>query len=608
MMKFLIPALLLLVAGPAMADARCDEADFRKIRKAVHHELRCEERVIRGRHRSCTGEMPPCGQALADDLLEVLAGEASPGAARHARRAEARCQIGALRAGTTYVHHRMRDRVRGRRRAAYASPFVERVANACEGVVVGKELPSFGGACAELLAPGEPLPATLLAHCLRASLERIIDDAAPEPLRPNVVLVLTDDQRPETLEFLPEIDRLADQGVLFTNAFATTSICTPSRASIYSGQYAHNHGSRTNNRVFDDSDTLAPWMSEAGYATGFFGKYRNDIVPGAHVPPGWDEWNAFSREEESQFTCGGPNSCFYDYPLNENGVLTMYGDAAEDYSTDVLADRLLDFVEEHGSLPFFAVYAPYAAHAPAKPAPRHEGSFADLPPWRPLSWNAGDLSLKPLWVAFARFLFGPAQAAATDQGRIDGIESLQSVDEAVGDLVGELERLGLRDNTIVIFTSDQGLHWGEHGWTSKLTAYEESIRIPFVVSYPLRSPLRDERTEMVLNIDIAPTIAEAADAVTGPVDGSSLLPLLEGPAPWRDDFLIENFVAFIAQPNLAIRTPRWKYILTDSPAGVVEELYDLDADPHELANLAFDPDHGSVLARLASRLAELRGR
>ncbi|MBW1686164.1 MAG: sulfatase-like hydrolase/transferase, partial [Deltaproteobacteria bacterium] len=160
----------------------------------------------------------------------------------------------------------MRDRDRGRRRAAYASQFVERVANACEGVVVGKELPSFGGACAELLAPGEPVPATLLAHCLRASLERIIDDAAPEPLRPNVVLVLTDDQRPETLEFLPEIDRLADQGVLFTNAFATTSICTPSRASIYSGQYAHNHGSKTNNQVFDDSDTLAPWMSEAGYA------------------------------------------------------------------------------------------------------------------------------------------------------------------------------------------------------------------------------------------------------------------------------------------------------------------------------------------------------
>lgn len=606
-MRFLIPLLLVLFSGPAAADTRCGERDFPRLREAFSKTLRCQERVLRKRHRACGIERPECGRAPADELRELLAGDAAPGAMQRVGKAEARCQKKALRASTKYTRQRIRDRTRDRRRAKRAKRMIRRVERACEGITAGSELPSFGGACAELLVPGQPIPGNALAHCLRASVERIIDDTAPEPLRPNVVLVLTDDQRPETLDYMPEVDRLADQGMRFTDAFATTAICTPSRASIYSGQYAHNHGSRVNQQLFDDSDTLAPWLAEAGYTTGFFGKYRNDVIPGNHVPPGWDRWHGFAREEEGDAACGGPNSCFYEYLLNENGVLRQYGTRAEDYSTDLLATRLLDFVANQRTAPFFAVYAPYAPHLPPKPAPRHQGSYSDLPPWRPPNYDAGGTGPKPAWLAFAQSLFGPARASAVDQQRIHEIEALQSVDEAVGKLIEKLERLGLRDNTVIIFTSDHGIHWGEHGWTNKSSAYEEAIRIPLIVSHPTRNPTADESSQMVLNIDLAPTIAELADAGTGRVDGLSLLPLLQGPTPWRGQFLIENFVDFISRPNAAVRTARWKYIVTDAPAGVVEELYDLETDPYELENVVGYPENQLIRVLLERDLARLTG-
>lgn len=603
-MKLLIAVLLLIVTSPALADSRCDETDFRRIREAVREQLRCKEREIRKRDESCRVELPPCGRVLADELLEVLAGQASPGATRRAGKTEARCQRKALRAGTKYVRRRMRERVRGQRRASYASRIVSKVERACEGVVVGSELPSFGGACADLLVPGQPIPGTLLAHCLRASIERIIDDAAPEPLRPNVVIVLTDDQRPETLDFMPEVDRLGDQNVRFTNAFVTTAICTPSRASLYSGQYAHNHGSRTNQQVFDDSDTLAPWMSDAGYATGFFGKYRNDTVRGSHVPPGWSEWQAFNDPPDVPPRCPGGGNCFVDYFLNENGELVFYGDDDESYSTDLLARRTIEFIEDEKDAPFLAVYAPAPPHGPSLPARRHEGRFAGLPAWRPP--NFGIAVSKPLWVLFFQRLFRAAGIAAIDERRIDELESLLAVDEAVRDILDVLERRGIRDNTLFLFTSDHGIHWGEHGWVSKLTPYEESIRVPFVLSYPTRAPVPMERPEMVLNIDIAPAIAAAADAETGPVDGLDFLQLLDGAASWRHSFLIENTLNFLVHPSDAVRTERWKYIETQAAAGVRYELYDLEADPYELRNVIADPDNRPMRRILERELSRLR--
>lgn len=604
MTKPLAPWLLFgiaaLAAGPTSAQGRCRADEMRTLARTLPDRITCQ---IAAPTDACPQPVPACAEGVVADVAELLF-PSDPGAVHEATGRQVRCQVGAARAAARFLGLRLADRGAGRRAARRAVRMVRDVVEACHDTRVGSRLPRFGGACASLLEPGLDLPARALGRCLRASLEGLVDRAAPVALRPNVVLVLTDDQRPETLDTMPTIDRLASQGVRFENAFATTAVCTPSRASIYSGLYAHHHGSFGNAQAFDDSDTLAPWLSEQGYATGFFGKYRNDTVPGSYVPPGWSEWQAFGEAPDGPLACPAEGRCYFDYMLNENGVLESYGSREDEYSTDLLADRVLAFIDENAGAPFLAVYAPIAAHVPVEPAPRHVGTFADLAPWRPASWGIAD-PLQPVWVAFAAHAFGPAQMQDLDLRRQREIESLQAVDEAVDHILADLERRGLRDNTLVIFTSDHGIHWGEHGWTSKLAAYEESIRVPFVVSHPARTPVGSVRPELVLNIDIAPSIADAAGATPGPVDGASFLPLLAGPAPWRQDLLVENFIDFVVRPNVAVRTTRWKYIETTAPNGVVEELYDLEADPDELHNLAFDADHRVVRALLRQRLTVL---
>lgn len=512
-----------------------------------------------------------------------------------------RCQHAIDQASDVYRTSRLLDLARGRRSARKAERLVRLVSRACEGVIATPDAPSFGDPCDERVVSGEPVSGVPLALCLRATLEREVGSVAPLP--PNVVLVLTDDQRPETLEYMPEIDRLRQQGIHFRNAFATSALCTPSRASLYSGLYAHHHGSTVNLQDFDDRDTLAPWLSGAGYATGFFGKYRNDALPAPHVPPGWSDWQIFAQPDgASRF------DHFFGYSLNENGRAVGYGSAEGDYSTDLLAERLIDFVRRNAERPFLAVFAPAAPHVPATPAPRHQGRLADTLPWRPPNWGPRPGNDVPAWMQFLRLVFTPELAADVDARRIAELESLQAVDEAVGVLIDELEALGIADRTLLVFTSDQGIHWGEHGWASKSTAYEPSIRVPLVVRYPVAMPLPAARDELVLNIDLAPSVAAAAGIATPLVDGASWLPLLAGTAPWRGGFLIENSDGLIARANRAIRTRRWKYIETASPTGVFAELYDLERDPHELSNLADDREHRLVRAILARSLAELHAR
>ena len=600
-MRTLLLVLLSFFALEAQAQdrARCDEGELLANRSAVKRALICEGDVLLGKAESCPRPESPCLAAMTDDLADLLLGDSTSLDV---------CQNQALWVGAGYVDRRMAERAFGRRGARAAVAMAEKVAAACDGALASDEV-DFGGRCGALVSPGESIPGRALAECLRASIEGIVDDAAPEPLRPNVVLIVTDDQRADTVPYMPELDRLAAQGVRFENGFVTTAVCTPSRVSILTGQYVHNHGALGNFQTnFDDSDTLAPWMSRAGYTTGFFGKYRNDTVRGSHVPPGWDDWHAFNDPPGLPTKCPAGGGCFNDYWLNENGELVFYGDDEGSYSTDVLARRLVEFIEASAGEPFLAVYAPAAPHGPATPAVRHAGSFAHLEPWRPPSF--GWFFRQPQWLFLPHSRFDAETAAVIDGARIRQIESLQALDEAVGDVVDTLEHLGVRDNTLVLYTSDHGLHWGEHSWRSKLTPYEESIRVPFVASYPVASPVAQERSEMVLNIDLAPTIAQLAGAETAPVDGESLVPLLEGGAPgdvgWRSSFLIENFLTFVVRPSSGVRTGRWKYVETDAGAGVTTELYDLASDPYELHNLAFDPDHQVVQVLLARRLAELR--
>jgi N-acetylglucosamine-6-sulfatase len=414
--------------------------------------------------------------------------------------------------------------------------------------------------------------------------------------QPSIVVVLTDDQRHDTIAQMPAVQsELAGQGAVFTNAFVVNPICCPSRASLLTGAYSHTHGVYANRgpfggfKKFRDAGTIATALQGAGYETGWFGKYLNGYT-GTYVPPGWSRWAAFSIAFGSHL--------YHDVTLNEDGTLVPYT-GPRSYSTDLLAAKASDFIREADG-PVFVVLAPTAPHAPAIPAPRHEGAFAGMEPWRPPSYNEADISDKP---AFARErpLWNAARRAQEDAFHEDQLETLLAVDDAVAELVDALEDTGRMGNTLFVYTSDNGLSWGESRWSSKYVADEPSIRVPLVVRYdPLLSGRRAEE-RFALNIDLAPTFAELA-GIAFPADGRSLAPVLAGDAlPWRSDFLVEHMGPF-APPYCALRRTGLKYV---QYATGEEELYDLAADPYELENLARRPDHRQLRHAQRVRLRQI---
>jgi arylsulfatase A-like enzyme len=370
---------------------------------------------------------------------------------------------------------------------------------------------------------------------------------------------------------------------------------------MLTGLEPQHHGVRSNADAaeHDPATGVASWLSRVGYATGYLGKYVNATESfGTRVPSAWDEW---------QVMLGGSGGAYYGFDLNDNGRVRREPDTT--YSTDYFAEQVLDFIGNQVGRPFFVVFAPHAPHAPAEPALRHVGRLVDLLPWRPPSWQEEDLSRKPNWVRFLEAIATPEATLARDELRKREIETLLAVDEAVARIIDKLERAGLTDNTLVVYTSDHGIHWGEHWSGTKFSAYEESIRVPYLVRYPARIPRGGERSELVLITDLAPTFAELAGARTPPgLDGRSLAPLLATPgAPWRGEILVESPGEFITAPSHALRTSRWKYIELDASEGIAEELYDLSTDPFELDNLAENPAYAGARGLLAARLAQLRG-
>jgi N-acetylglucosamine-6-sulfatase len=445
--------------------------------------------------------------------------------------------------------------------------------------------------------------------------------------RPNFVFILTDDMDATSLQYMPRTQALIGGcGATFNNAFVVNPICTPSNVAILTGQYSHNHQIFHNppplggfQKFIDtggEASNLATWMHGDGYLTGRVGKYLIGYdAPNTHVPPGWDDWHCFY----------GGFTPFFNYSLNENGVVVQYGGAEEDYITDVLAKRaeeFLDSAEELDNDPFFLVFATSAPHSgtsangPPTPAPRHLGSFAGATAPRPPSFNEADVSDKPPFIRNLPLL-SAAQIAASDQEYRARLESLQAVDEAVERIVNKLNALGELENTYIFFTSDNGYHLCEHRLYipggpfpragGKGEAYEEDIRVPLLVRGP-GIPEGVTRDHFALNIDFAPTITDLAGTTPGRVmDGRSLAPLLvrDTPAPqnWRHDFLIEIYRVPGAPrpPVLALRTRHELY--TEHADGFVE-LYDIREDPFQLQNLAPTADPG-YLKKLSRRLAEL---
>jgi arylsulfatase A-like enzyme len=416
--------------------------------------------------------------------------------------------------------------------------------------------------------------------------------AADEPL-PNIVLIVTDDQRFDSMWALPNInEELVGRGTNFTQAHVVLPLCCPARTSILTGQYAHTTGIYGNGTTdprgggfagFDDTTTMATVLDAAGYRTGLVGKYLNGY-PGGYVPPGWDRWVGLSNSDGS----------YYDYDLTEDGTVVHHGSTPDEYLTDVLAQRALDFLDAGASRPFFLMWTPLAPHASATPSLEHEHAFDSLTPWRPPSYAEADVSDKPPWLQ-ARKRWGALAQADIDAFREHQLESLLSVDDAVDAIVERLRSNGELDDTLIVFTSDNGFLYGEHRLRAKDLPYEEATRVPMVYSYAPWTRIGTS-SGLATNIDIAPTIAALAETAMPGAEGRDLGPYLAGEASFpRGTHLIEGAAIRDVPSWCQLRSPLRVYTRY---ADGFEEYYNLAKDPYQLRNLAPKIDLSVERARL----------
>lgn len=427
--------------------------------------------------------------------------------------------------------------------------------------------------------------------------------AQSEPQKPNVVVIMADDLSVTELEvalskgWMSNLrTHVINRGTTFSESFVSYSLCCPSRSTFLTGQYPHNHGVVGNSpptggvTKLRDGSTLATWLQRGGYRTSLIGKYLNgygqDRVAGdpsdnpTYIPPGWSDWQATTKQG------------FYNYTINDNRTLISHGTTPKDYQTDVLARRSVRFINESEQTdpqPFFLFVTPFAPHLPATPAPRHSGTASSILLPKPPSFNEQDVSDKPLFRQNKPQLT-PEQIAGIRKRYQRRLESLRAIDDLVGSVVSTLRQNSELDNTVLIFTSDNGYLFGEHRVTGKTFIYEKSIRVPLYIRAPgLPSQLS---SHFVINNDLAPTIADFAKAAPGiPVDGRSLIPLLRDPsrANWRKRFLVEdykatgdNFFSAVRTSPRAIATRNQVYA---KYAGGQEEFYDLNTDPDQLQSL-----------------------
>src|SRR6185503_5969090 len=353
--------------------------------------------------------------------------------------------------------------------------------------------------------------------------------AAGEPTpRPNVVVIMTDDQRRELVSRMPQtLDLLATHGTTFTNAVVSHSLCGPSRTSAITGRYAHNTGVASNFSPADSYDridfsrALPVALQRAGYYTAHVGKYVNfyGSRDPTEIPLGYDDWFVPLHWH------------FYNYAVNDNGVVRTHGKAPEDYLTDVLADRAAAAIRSAAASqrPFAVWVAPIAPHdeglAPPWPAPRHQGACATEPLPMPPSFNEADVTDKPPHIQALALFDEGAISRITTRYRAQ-LASLLAVDDLVARVVAVLEETGTLANTIVIFTSDNGFLMGEHRLEGKLPHYQPSIGVPLLVRGPgIRAGVTQHA--LVSNVDLAATVADVAGAEPdAPIDGRSLRPLL----------------------------------------------------------------------------------
>ena len=395
----------------------------------------------------------------------------------------------------------------------------------------------------------------------------------PESERPNVLIIVVDDQRIGTLGVMPEVEQgFGGGGTEFTNAYVTTPLCCPSRGSIFTGRYAHNHHVSANAgdavQGLDQRTTLAYYLKNAGYRTGIYGKYFNPW-PLDRKPPFFDRYAV-------------TNFDYYNARFNVQGREKV----VRQYSTDFISNKATRFISEESDSddPWFLYVAPNAAHAPYTPEPEYRDSPVPAPDRAPVEKDRSD---KPAWVRSVN-----TAPKYSEKVRRAQLRTLMSVDDMVGRLDEVLEETGEADNTIAIFVSDNGYFWGEHGLDDKRLPYLPAIRVPLFVRWPghVAAGATDDR--MAANIDIAPTVLEAAGISPGHTfDGKSLFGIER-----RTELVIEYFrddAPFDRVPSWAgLHTSAYQYVeyYSDSGQRIFREYYDLIADPHQLVNLLEDGD------------------
>lgn len=422
----------------------------------------------------------------------------------------------------------------------------------------------------------------------------------------NIVVILTDDQRWDTLRSTPSISKLASTGVSFTNAYVSQPVCGPSRASMLSGGYRPiNTGIISNNQdisplaALNDRNTIAVRLQAAGYETFFIGKYINGYAGNPamkkYVAPGWSRWLASNQSGVRAWND-------FTVTIGSSGGTPAIGSVVgpvPEYVTTYQAEEILSFLDGVGDRPFFVFWTPLVPHPPSPPAPGDERLFTSFL-YRGRAWGEVDLSDKPVWVR------DPKRNIRTKQPYDDfprrQLRSLQEVDRGVAAIVEKVQAIGKADRTVYLVASDNGYQWGEHGLLGKGMPYEESLRVPLVAFGAGIRPAVDGR--MVLtDLDLGPTILELAGVGTGAADGLSLRPVLAGQRPaWRDLMLFECWGDGSDGPFAtwaALRTQRWKYI---KQANGEEELYDLLKDPYEKESRHDDSAYDGIRLDLAARL------
>ncbi len=422
---------------------------------------------------------------------------------------------------------------------------------------------------ARALLAATGLAVTIVLGAIILGGRNIVEAARDE--RPNIVVVMTDDQYNTTVKDMPYTSSRPDWA-RFSNTMINTALCAPSRSTFLTGQTSTHTDIESNSETqdFKGHSTVADWLDDSGYQTGYVGKYLNKFPwdeSDTYVPSGWDYWSGYSGRES-----------YFDFTLNQNGALTSYA-GPRNYSTDVITSQAVDFLENANSRkPFFEFVAFNSPHSPWTPPKRYEDTKV-----RPIKETGAFLEKnvkdKPNWIQEQK----TPPIKQLRENRIKHNRALLAIDDGVERIFDTLEATGELDNTIVMFTTDHGISIGEHRYNKKTCGYEVCSRVPLLVRGPGVTP--GVKKGLVGNIDFAPTITDYAEIKTGkPVDGRSIRPVLEG----RKNSVNKAVLLRRAQGKgerifWGLRTPRYKYVhytRTDE-----KELYDLKRDPNELFNL-----------------------